>query len=62
MAAAACDEGNTPLGNAGIQHAGTTLCMAAQGVTVPSPIVVNNCAENCVGSVPTCAAIPVSCP
>ena len=27
----------------------------------PSPIVVNNCQENCVGSVPKCAAAPVSC-
>jgi hypothetical protein len=29
--------------------------------TNPSPIVVNNCHENCVGAVPKCAATPVSC-
>ena len=28
----------------------------------PSPIVVNNCHENCTGDVPKCAAAPVSCP
>lgn len=28
----------------------------------PSSIVVNNCRENCFGSVPNCAATPVSCP
>jgi Right handed beta helix region len=28
----------------------------------PASIVVNNCRENCVGSVPSCAATPVSCP
>jgi hypothetical protein len=28
----------------------------------PSPIVVNNCAENCVGAVAKCAVAPVSCP
>jgi hypothetical protein len=31
-----------------------------QGAT-PSSIVVNNCHENCVGTVPKCAAAPVSC-
>ena len=31
-----------------------------QGAT-PSPIVVNNCHENCVGTVPKCATEPVSC-
>lgn len=30
--------------------------------TDPSSIVVNNCHENCVGTVPKCAAEPVSCP
>jgi predicted outer membrane repeat protein len=28
----------------------------------PSPIVVNNCHENCVGVVAKCVAAPVSCP
>jgi hypothetical protein len=27
----------------------------------PSPIVVDNCVENCVGDVPKCATTPVSC-
>lgn len=28
----------------------------------PSPIVVDNCRDNCVGTVAKCAATPVSCP
>jgi hypothetical protein len=32
-----------------------------QGAAMPSPIVVDNCHENCVGSVPNCADLPVSC-
>ena len=31
-----------------------------QGVH-PSPIVVNNCHENCEGTVTGCASMPVSC-
>jgi parallel beta-helix repeat protein len=41
-----------------IYRAGGTATL--QGAN-PSPIVVNNCHENCVGAVPRCAATPVSC-
>ena len=43
----------------GIRNSGGTVTL--QGAN-PSPIVVNNCHENCVGSVPQCAATPISCP
>jgi hypothetical protein len=42
----------------GIRRSGGTVTL--QGAS-PSPIVVNNCHENCVGNVPKCAATPVSC-
>jgi hypothetical protein len=43
----------------GIDNVGGTVTL--QGAA-PSPIVVNNCHDNCVGTVPKCAAEPVSCP
>jgi hypothetical protein len=42
----------------GIHRSGGTATL--QGAN-PSPIVVNNCHENCAGVVPRCAATPVSC-
>jgi len=45
------------LGGGVRRSAGTVTLQGAN----PSPIVVNNCHENCVGTVPKCAAIPVSC-
>jgi hypothetical protein len=43
----------------GIRNNSGTVTLAGAD---PSPIVVNNCRENCVGTVPTCALTPVSCP
>jgi predicted outer membrane repeat protein len=43
----------------GINNAGATVTLEGAGAT--SPIVVNNCHENCVGTVPKCAATPKSC-
>jgi predicted outer membrane repeat protein len=42
----------------GIRNAGGTVTL--QGAN-PTQIVVNNCHENCVGTVPGCADTPVSC-
>jgi hypothetical protein len=46
-------------GGGGIRNVGGTVTLEGGD---PSPIVVDNCAENCVGPVPKCAAEPVSCP
>jgi hypothetical protein len=43
----------------GISNERATVILAGAN---PSPIVVNNCHENCVGTVAKCAAEPVSCP
>jgi hypothetical protein len=42
----------------GIRRSGGTVTLRGAN---PSPIVVNNCHENCAGNVPRCAATPVSC-
>jgi hypothetical protein len=43
----------------GIWGASTTVTLLGAS---PSPIVVNNCHENCAGDVQKCAATPVFCP
>jgi predicted outer membrane repeat protein len=43
----------------GIRRNGSAVTL--QGLD-PSPIVVENCHENCVGGVPKCAEEPVYCP
>jgi len=50
----------TANGGGGINNGGATVIL--QGAT-PSPIVVNNCHDNCGGrgAVPKCAAAPISC-
>ena len=47
-------------GGGGILNRDGTATITLQGQD-PSPIVVNNCHENCAGGVPKCAATPVSC-
>jgi hypothetical protein len=42
----------------GIRRSGGTVTLRGAN---PSPIVVNNCHENCAGTVSKCAATPVSC-
>jgi hypothetical protein len=46
----------------GINNAAASVTLQGAGPT--SPIVVNNCHENCAGSAPVdkCAATPISCP
>jgi hypothetical protein len=53
---------NAPPGQGGgIYNRGdTSTTVTLQGAN-PSPIVVDNCHENCVGPVPKCAAAPISC-
>jgi len=47
----------------GIFNAAGPDAVTLLGTATPSPIVVNNCHENCVGpGMPNCAAAPVSCP
>lgn len=46
------------LGGGILSYAGAVSLQGAN----PSPIVVDNCHENCAGLVPKCAATPVSCP
>ena len=47
----------------GIFNAAAADAVTLQGTATSSPIVVNNCHENCVGpGMPNCAAMPVSCP
>lgn len=56
-------ENTAPAGNGGgIANSGavTVTLQGSSGST--SPIVVDNCRENCTGLVPRCAATPVSCP
>jgi hypothetical protein len=53
-------QNTAPLGKGGgIENVGGTVTL--QSVANPSPIVVDNCHENCVGTVPRCAPPPVSC-
>lgn len=47
-----------PGNGGGIYNAGGTVVLDGAD---SSPIVVDNCHENCVGSVPKCATTPVSC-
>jgi predicted outer membrane repeat protein len=49
---------NGPGGGGGIYN--DSAAVTLQGPD-PSPIVVNNCHENCVGTVSKCATTPVSC-
>jgi hypothetical protein len=50
-------------GNGGGIYSFGAAAVTLQGTAgTTSPIVVDNCHENCVGNVPLCAATPVSCP
>ena len=52
------DNTATPGFGGGIFNQGTAVLAGPD----PSPIVVNNCHENCVGTVAKCAVTPISCP
>jgi hypothetical protein len=56
--------GNTAVdGEGGGVQRSTLGQVILEGTDDPSPIVVNNCHENCAGvSIPRCAATPVNCP
>ncbi|MFN8662884.1 MAG: hypothetical protein U0075_13395 [Thermomicrobiales bacterium] len=55
--------GNTALpGQGGGILAPSSESVFLLGTADPSPIVTDNCHENCAGNVPKCAATPVSCP
>ena len=47
-----------PGNGGGIFNDGGTVLLQGDD---PSPIVANNCQENCAGTVPKCATLPVSC-
>jgi hypothetical protein len=56
-------ENTAPLGHGGGLNVDVSSTVTLEGPSgSTSPSVVDNCHENCVGTVPRCAATPVSCP
>lgn len=56
-------ENTAPAGNGGGIAKDTSSTVTLQGSSgATSPVVVNNCRDNCFGTIPRCAATPVSCP